>query len=319
MISILIPVYNTASYLADCFNSGINQSYQDFEVIVIDDGSTDESAQICDEWAKKCAHIKVFHQENQGLIAARREGWKHAVGEWMMFLDSDDMLPKDSLKTLHAAAEHTDMVIGACGGGGCAAPVNSLHAFRQQSITGGNWPISVWGKLYRKSLFEDAVFDVPRECYKGEDMLLNIKVAFRINRLPHFVNADVYTYRLRQDSITHTSSASLDYEALFDKYRIASIPKPFLSEYMNDILLSRLNGLNEVAVSDTYSLTMKHPFVKRICDDAEQAGFRLPWVYVVLLRTNIFWLKRSIGFYFRLRNFMRFRWRRLCQRFISKQ
>ena len=80
MISILIPVYNTASYLADCFNSVINQSYQDFEVIVIDDGSTDESAQICDEWAKKCAHIKVFHQENQGLIAARREGWKHAAG-----------------------------------------------------------------------------------------------------------------------------------------------------------------------------------------------------------------------------------------------
>jgi glycosyltransferase, group 2 family protein len=118
MISILIPVYNTASYLADCFNSVINQSYQDFEVIVIDNGSTDESAQICDEWAKKYAQIKVFHQENQGLIAARREGWKHAAGEWMMFLDSDDMLPKDSLKTLHAAAEHTDMVIGACGGGG---------------------------------------------------------------------------------------------------------------------------------------------------------------------------------------------------------
>ena len=176
--------------------------------------------------------------------------------------------------------------------------MNSLHAFRQQSITGGNWPISVWGKLYRKSLFEDAVFDVPREYYKGEDMLLNIKVAFRINCLPHFVNADVYTYRLRQDSITHTSSASLDYEALFDKYRIVSIPKPFLSEYMNDILLSRLNGLNEVAVSDTYSLTMKHPFVKRICDDAEQAGFRLPWIYVVLLRPNVFFGETEYWFLF---------------------
>ncbi len=99
--SVLIPVYNTEKYLEECLRSILNQTYQDFEIIIVDDGSTDSSGEICDSYHKKyLSKIKVIHKENQGLISARRVGIANATGDYCIFVDSDDYIEKELLSEL---------------------------------------------------------------------------------------------------------------------------------------------------------------------------------------------------------------------------
>lgn len=110
--SFIIPVYNTAQYLDECVQSILNQSYDDYEIILVDDGSTDGSGQICDEYSKKHSKIKVIHQKNAGLSAARNTGIKNASGEYFFLLDSDDFWLGDYLGHVAAMCENNpDMVV----------------------------------------------------------------------------------------------------------------------------------------------------------------------------------------------------------------
>lgn len=101
MISIIIPVYNAEKYLERCLESVLKQSYSRWEVILIDDGSSDKSPIICNKFAEKDTRFRVIHQVNQGICCARNVGLQIASGEWFTFLDHDDWLPKDALKILH--------------------------------------------------------------------------------------------------------------------------------------------------------------------------------------------------------------------------
>ena len=97
-ISIIVPVYNAEQYLRRCIDSILNQSFTDFELILIDDGSKDKSSDICDEYAAKDSRIKVYHKENGGVSSARNLGLDNANGEWIAFVDSDDFIKEDYLK-----------------------------------------------------------------------------------------------------------------------------------------------------------------------------------------------------------------------------
>ena len=100
MISVIIPVYNTEKYLRRCIDSVLASYYRDFEILLINDGSTDKSADICREYSLKDNRIKVFHQKNQGVSAARNQGINKAIGEWLIFVDSDDYITKDFLSVI---------------------------------------------------------------------------------------------------------------------------------------------------------------------------------------------------------------------------
>ena len=89
LISVIIPVYNVEEYLAECVNSIVKQSYKNIEIILIDDGATDKSGQICDELSKRDQRIKVYHRKNEGVSATRNFGLDIASGEWIFFIDSD--------------------------------------------------------------------------------------------------------------------------------------------------------------------------------------------------------------------------------------
>lgn len=104
-ISVIIPVYNKEAYISKCIDSVLKQSFNNYEIIIVDDGSTDNSAHICDEYAMKYSFVHVFHIENGGLGPARNYGIQKATGEFMIFLDSDDWLRDDTLEILHNAAE----------------------------------------------------------------------------------------------------------------------------------------------------------------------------------------------------------------------
>ncbi len=113
MISVIIPVYNSENYLQRMIDSILIQSYQDFEVVFIDDGSTDESGYLCDQAVKKESRFKVIHQKNNGAGSARNAGLKHALGEWVAFLDSDDQIPDNYFEALMNRQSETraDLVV----------------------------------------------------------------------------------------------------------------------------------------------------------------------------------------------------------------
>lgn len=103
MISIIVPIYNVEKYLTACIDSILASSYRDFELILVDDGSPDDCGRICDEYAAKDSRIKVIHQENQWVSAARNAGLKAATGEYIAFVDSDDVIHPRMLEVLHDA------------------------------------------------------------------------------------------------------------------------------------------------------------------------------------------------------------------------
>ena len=93
LVSIIVPVYNVKDYLNECVESIVNQSYTALEIILVDDGSTDGSAEICDNWLKRDSRIRVIHKENGGLSDARNAGMSIATGEYVGFVDGDDKIP----------------------------------------------------------------------------------------------------------------------------------------------------------------------------------------------------------------------------------
>lgn len=113
LVSVVIPVYNVSDYLERCLHSVVNQSYRNLEIILVDDGSTDNSSIICDRYAKKDRRITVFHQSNQGVSAARNIALNEASGDFVVFVDSDDFLFPDSISNrLKAMNEAYDLVMG---------------------------------------------------------------------------------------------------------------------------------------------------------------------------------------------------------------
>ena len=113
-ISVIVPIYNVESYLMSCLDSLLDQTFKDFEVIMVDDGSKDLSGAIADRYAKKDARFKVIHQENKGLSGARNTGLKHAKGLYVSFLDSDDYFHPDFLKLMFQTAENEQSDIVFC-------------------------------------------------------------------------------------------------------------------------------------------------------------------------------------------------------------
>ena len=108
LVSVIIPVYNVSRYLPQCFESVISQTYRNLEIIVIDDGSTDDSGSICDQYAEKDDRIHVIHTDNRGLASARNLGLENVSGKYILFIDSDDWIEPQTIETFIGAALKTE-------------------------------------------------------------------------------------------------------------------------------------------------------------------------------------------------------------------
>jgi glycosyltransferase involved in cell wall biosynthesis len=308
-ISVVIPVYNGEKYLRDCIDSILAQSFRDFEIfeiVMVDDGSRDSSGQICDEYAAMHDNIHVYHKANEGINQTRRYGVRVAQGEWIAFSDQDDSMPIDALQSLWDKHEDTDMVIGFPD-----TPVHkrelNLEECRENAITAKLFPPTPWAKLYRKELLTDDVFDFPREIDGEEDMIMNIRLMFRINRAPHFVFKKVYNFRRNANSVSHTKRASLEHEDLFDRVRAQSIPANEIQHYMNSILQSRLNGLTSPAFSEPKTLCNKqHPYMKRLCEDIKHYSYTMNFQEWMLLNIPYAWMYKAFSYLVMVKNFSRY-------------
>ncbi len=115
LISVIIPVYNVEEYLDECIASVVTQTWCELEVLLIDDGSTDQSGVICDTWKERDRRVKVFHCDNKGVSAARNYGLINCKGEYISFLDSDDFLDRQTIEKLYLSISRTQGDISTCG------------------------------------------------------------------------------------------------------------------------------------------------------------------------------------------------------------
>ena len=221
--SILVPVYNVEQYLEQCIYSVFNQTFQDFELILIDDGSKDGSGLICDEFAKKYPdRIKVVHKENQGLISARRDGIAHATGNFSIFLDSDDFIEPDLLETLESYLkqdEMLDIVLYSFyyNRDGKREERKKYIAPNESTWVGDSKKelyekllytadiTSIWTKAIRTSILKSDETDYTQ--YYGKNMaedLLQSLYPMTVARRIMFIDKPLYAYRINTESISRS-------------------------------------------------------------------------------------------------------------------
>ena len=182
-ISIIIPVYNKEKYVKQCLESTLSQNFEDYEVIAVDDGSTDSSGRICDEMATKDSRLRVIHTENGGVTAARRRGVEEAHGRFIMFCDSDDLLLPHALRNSYEAmiANDADEVIapyqnqqGVMFDSGSRGTIPAIDVIKDFMATRNSFPPNC-AILFRRDIILDGCLDIPRSIYMGEDILFHIR------------------------------------------------------------------------------------------------------------------------------------------------
>lgn len=223
LVTVIVPVYNVRPYVAECIESLIGQTYRELEILLVDDGSTDGSGEICDEYAAKDDRIRVIRQQNQGLSAARNTGLDNAGGSYVAFVDSDDLAARDYIETLADMAVHREADIAACSyrrgdGEKLRRLMNDSRQTnrrsREKTLTSDQmlrawhgrykrYETVVWNKLYRMTLFQDAGdgalrFPLHR---RQEDVLTSHLITARAQRIA-ITDRALYGYRVREDSIT---------------------------------------------------------------------------------------------------------------------
>lgn len=222
LISIIVPVYNVESYLEQCIDSILAQTYKDLEIILVDDGSTDQSGDICDRYAEKDSRVRVVHQVNSGSSRARNAGLKICHGDYLGFVDSDDYIDPDMYKILLDNLLREDADISACesydvfpdhteiSGNEKAyfifsgkEAAKSLFV-RSKSFSGGVKRV-VWNKLYKRSVFFTRgrmCIAFPEKTNYGVDNYVTPMILYRTHRVV-YSGRYLYFYRQRKGSVVH--------------------------------------------------------------------------------------------------------------------
>lgn len=298
IVSVIVPVYNVAPFLKKCIDSIMEQTYSDFELLLIDDGSRDESAGICDEYALKDARIRVIHQINAGVTAARRKGVEEAKGSWICFVDGDDMLPKNALSDLYQNSLGVDIVIG-----NQFYMINefgkmirkictpcSLYDWNNidflKALLEGRIPLSVCGKLYHRNLFEPLIMDLPRTMPYGEDYIMNVRLAIKVQKV-RTIDAHIYNYVQHGNSCMHTFRNTWEYAKKMDNFLLQPIKKNGLQEICQEsIFKARFHMLLEVLNDNDPKLSKKDPFFIEIKEYAKTIKLNLKeWLIFKLVET----------------------------------
>ncbi|MDR2840027.1 MAG: glycosyltransferase [Paludibacter sp.] len=231
LISIIIPVYNAENYLNQCIESIINQCYNNFELIIIDDGSTDKSGHICDEFAEKDNRINVIHKQNGGVSSARNAGIDAANGDWICFVDSDDLLENTFLQNIiNNIAENVQLVATGYreqnrkGNWNVYLPEKQVFSNKQILLFYEQYLTSCicrapWGKLFLKSVIDENAIRFDQSIGFGEDSLFCLQYFKKINSILVLDFAE-YNWRFVENSLSrHNAVNKIDTLCLsFDKF-----------------------------------------------------------------------------------------------------
>lgn len=234
-ISVIVPVYKAEGFLHGCIDSILSQTFKDFELLLVDDGSPDGSGAICDAYASEDRRVRVFHIANSGANRARAWGVSHACdSEYITFVDSDDTLPPTALYDLYAlASEEYDIVIGSYDRNPKSyidGDIDKLELVKQ--IYYYRIASSPYARLFRRELFDDMTFDLPRDFVMGEDFVMNLRLAFACKRRVRVVPTVVYYYNDNAGGIMNTFHYTLDYLARSYYFKQLPIPEAYRQQCM---------------------------------------------------------------------------------------
>lgn len=252
-VSFILPIYNVEKYLSECVESILAQTYRDFEVLLVDDGSPDYCPQICDDWSKKDARIKVIHKPNGGVSSARNAGLKVATGKYVCFVDSDDILPVDALEKLVDSIEEKQ-VDYALGGfqfmygnnliyhslrlkEGKYAFKDIMCDFIDDGTLSGFLLGSVCGGLYRLDIINKHNLKFVDGLKNNEDGLFNFEYALKATSMC-VIDVPVYNYRQDNASSKPNRKSENFGQKIFEILDIRDWPK---EEYHYDIQKTRRN------------------------------------------------------------------------------
>lgn len=254
LISVIIPVYNVAEYLPQCLETVCSQTYENLEIILVDDGSTDESGKICDEWGQKDCRLRVIHKENGGVSSARNEGLKIARGEFIGFVDSDDWIELDMYEKLVTGIRNADAV--SCGyvdypyGEGVPVPKGTkqlpLCDFPDAIIAifeRNGYFTTLWNKLFRREVIyaEKKYIPLDTSLSFGEDEVWLVTVLGKCNKIA-FVPEALYHWRPRSGSVTRFKTIS---EKQLSLLRAKEITLTILPDRRDVIELAKSRTFND--------------------------------------------------------------------------
>lgn len=216
-ISVIVPVYNVEDLLSKCVDSILDQSFKDFELLLIDDGSKDKSGYICEEYAKKDPRISVYHKKNGGLSSARNYGVERALGNYITFIDSDDFIDKSMLEILYNNMIDNNVDLSITGVRDIYNGKSFIDADREKMLLNSEETLKLMlmgkkinvyavSKLYKRSIFEEIEYPVGKayeDSYIIVDILKKCSTVF-VDTIPQ------YNYYHRADSITTLSYSARD-------------------------------------------------------------------------------------------------------------
>ena len=305
-VTVVVPVYKN-TYLRECIESIQNQTLRDIKILLVEDGSPDNSGEICEEYARNDDRIKVVHKPNEGINATRCRGVVECETEWVAFCDDDDTLPSNAIEELYSLHENTDIVIGFP-----TIPLHkrklSLEECRSNSITSWAFPPTPWAKLYRRSLLTKDIFDFPREIDGEEDMIMNIRLMFKTKLTPRICFKKVYNFRRNAASVSHTKTASLEHEEIFDRVRAESIPQEVIGKYSREIIWSKLNGVIGVIFANPAIVAKgTHPYLVQLKEEIKRNQYHLNLQQWLSLNLHSVLLLKIFAFCVLAKNSIRYR------------
>lgn len=287
LISIIVPIYKVEKYLRQCLDSIQNQTYQNFECLLINDGSPDNSADICKEYVDKDARFRYFEKENGGVASARNLGIKYSKGKYITFIDSDDWVDLDYLEVLHSKIKeyNTDFVISSYKKFDMDEDCFYLHIWdqdyyekiwtSQELLTqlpnlenyDGSYTVS-WGKLFKRSLFDEILFNEQRKF--GEDFECSFKLYLSMTSCL-YIHKALYNYRLHSESML--GQVVTERQLMDDiEIRVGRLPylivrgidsSPYISN-LKSFIQYRINEKEKVGLENSNSIQMYQEILRNL-------------------------------------------------------
>lgn len=224
VVTVVVPVYNVEAELNRCVESLVGQTFSDLQIILVDDGSTDLSGELCDAWADRDSRICVIHKQNGGLSSARNAGIDIAEGEYLGFVDSDDFIEPDMYETLLAGMVDGEVSMVTCGRyvhmgdtvrNEFSTPVvmrlTSADAMKE-ALLGNIIDVSAWDKLYRRELFDEIRYPYGRI---SEDAAIILQLLDRCSDVVH-VGKCLYHYVFRTGSISKSTYSHKQFDVMYN-------------------------------------------------------------------------------------------------------
>lgn len=278
-ISVIVPIYNAEKTLKKCINSILSQTYTNFELILVNDGSKDSSLSLCENYSKKDSRVVVINKKNEGCIKARKAGIDKANGQYIMFVDSDDWIDINTLKLVsdEINKNNSDVIVfnmnKVIGKFGYIKRAGNREYFTKKQIFEGDeirrelasaylhghpFPANLCGKVYKNKYLRECGKYLDRLVFLGEDLYYNIEIFLKINKVS-IINKELYYYR-----VGGNTSKYMEY--LFsDMINGYMIQKEVIEEYYQDTKQQRYNGIS-IMLLNTLKTCLQNIFLSKLTD-----------------------------------------------------